>query len=84
MAYKNAVLLVQAQRRNIRKVGGIVIDHNGFQYRLTYKGGFAEYVAIDRREIGKRNYKYFGGFGAYHCVSAEQVLKMAMEKIEAA
>lgn len=82
MTYKNAMIILGTQQRNLRKVNNIRIEHNGYEYRITYVGGFGAYVAIDRREIGKRNFKYFGGIGAYNCWTADQVLTKAMELIE--
>ena len=81
MTYEYAKKFLQTQDRNIRRVNGIKIQHNGYEYRLTYKGGFASYVAIDRREIGRRNFKYFGGVGAYHCWTATQVIDLVMQEI---
>ena len=79
MTYENALIILGVQERNIRKVNGIRFTHNGYEYRITYKGGFASYVAIDRRAVGKRNFKYFGGVGAYDCWTCGQV----MEKVKA-
>lgn len=81
MTYKNAQILLGLQERNIKKVNDLRIKRNGYEYRITYKGGFSSYVAIDRREIGKRNFKYFGGVGAYGCRSAAEVLKMVIDEI---
>ena len=81
MTYKNAVILIGLQERNLQKVKDIRITYDGYEYRIDYHGGFAEYVAIDRRKIGTRNFKYFGGFGAYTCFTVGQVLDIAKEKI---
>lgn len=81
MTYKNALIIVGAQTRNLKKIRDIRVEHDGYEYRIDYRGGFAAYVAIDRREIGKRNFKYFGGFGAHDCWTAGQVLERARQKI---
>lgn len=81
MNINTAYAIVNAQDRNIKRVDGIKFVENGYEYRLTYKGGFASYVAIDRREIGKRNFKYFGGVGAYHCWNVRQVLELVKEEL---
>lgn len=78
MTYEMAKVFVGAQERRIRKIDGVRFDHKGFEYRLTYEGGFAAFVRIDRRQIDKRNFKYFSGFGAYDCLSVEE----AFEKIK--
>lgn len=81
MTYENAVAIVGAQERNLRKVNGVRFEYNGYEYRVTYRGGFAAYVAIDRRKIGTRNFKYFSGVGGYNCWTAGQVLDLVMEKV---
>lgn len=81
MTYENAKIIIGMQERNIRKVNGIRIEHNGYEYRITYRGGLSSYVAIDRRQIGKRNFKYFGGVGAYKCGTAGQVIELVMDEI---
>lgn len=55
MTYENAVSIIGAQERNIRKVNGTRFVYGGYEYRIEYRGGFAAYVAIDRRQVGKRN-----------------------------
>ena len=82
MTYKEAVAFLGAQERRIKKIDGIRFTHEGYEYRLQYKGGFASYVAIDRRQIGKRNFKYFGGVGAYNCGSLEEVMALVMKEVE--
>lgn len=83
MTYENAVLLLKAQDRNIRKVNGVKFIHNGYEYRLTYMGGFASYVGIDRRKVGKRNFKYFSGVGAYNCWKVSQVMDLVKQELPA-
>ena len=82
MTYKEAVAFLGAQERRIKKIDGVRFTHEGYEYRLQYKGGFASYVAIDRRAIGKRNFKYFGGVGAYNCWSVEEVMALVMKEVE--
>lgn len=82
MTFDEAIKLVQYQKRVLKKVNGIVIDYKGYQYRLTYFGGFSEYIGIDRRQIGKRNYKYFSGIGAWHYRSVAGAVAACMEEIE--
>ena len=82
MNYNEAVAFLKVQDRSIRKINGVRFVHNGFEYRMKYEGGFASFVAIERREVGKRNFKYFKGFGAYNCWDAKAAMKMAMDIIE--
>ena len=82
MDYNYAVRLLETQDRNIRRINGVRFFRNGYEYRLTYKGGFANYVAIDRRQNGKRNFQYYGGIGAYHCMNAVQAYELVLNEIE--
>ena len=83
-SYKDAVLLLNAQDRNIRKVNNTRFVEGGYEYRVTYRGGFASYVAIDRRKVGKRNFEYFGGVGAYNCWTVGEVMELVMDKVRKA
>ena len=82
MTYQNAVALINAQERRISKVNGTRFIHNGYEYRITYRGGFAAYVPIDRRQVGRRNFKYFSGVGASDCWTVDDVMKLIMEEVE--
>ena len=81
MTYQMACAFISAQEKRIRKVDGVRFVHKGYEYRLTYRGGFAAYVAIDRREVGKRNFKFFGGVGAYDCWTVGQVMEKVAAKV---
>lgn len=81
MTYENAKILLGLQDRNLRKINGTRFDHNGFEYRLTYEGGFASGVCIDRREIGRRNFKYFSYVGGWKCGTVNQLMDLIMEEI---
>lgn len=81
MTYENAKALIGIQERGIRKIDGVRFEHKGFEYRLTYEGGFAAFVRIDRRQVGKRNFKYYNGFGAYNYWKAEQVMEKVKELV---
>lgn len=83
MTYEIAKALVSAQERRISKINGVRFDYEGFEYRLTYEGGFTAFVRIDRRQIDKHNFKYFKGFGAYNCWNIEEVFEK-IKKIIAA
>lgn len=74
MTYENAKIILGLQNRNIRKVNGVRFVRDGYEYRITYFGGFAAYVGIDRRQLGKRNFKYFGGVSASDCWNVGQVM----------
>ncbi|MBR2680207.1 MAG: hypothetical protein IKE23_05565 [Exiguobacterium sp.] len=78
MTLTEARQIIGAQERSLRKLDGKRFTYGGFEYRLKYMGGFASYIGIDRRAIGRRNFKYFGGIGGYKYGSASD----AMDEIE--
>ena len=82
MTYTQAVRFLDTQNRNLRKVNNTRFIHEGYEYRVTYRGGFAAYVAIDRRRVGTRNFQYFGGVGAYHCWTVGEVMDLVMKEVE--
>lgn len=82
MNYITACNLLAYQRQRIRKVDNVRFIYGKHEYRLTYRGGFAEYIGIDRREIGKRNFKYYDGFGAYNLMSAKSAIEEAINIVK--
>ena len=82
MTYTQAVNFLDRQNKNLKRVNNMRFVHNGYEYRVTYRGGFAAYVAIDRRIVGTKNFKYFSGVGAYHCWNAGEVMDLVMKEIE--
>lgn len=82
MSYTNAVYILGMQDANLRKINNFRIKKDGYEYRLTYKGGFSSYIAIDRREIGKRKFRFFGGVGAYHSATVADALDVVNKEIE--
>ena len=81
MTYKEARILLDTQNRNLRKINNYRFVHDGYEYRVVYEGGFAAFVAIHRREVGKRNFKYYKGFGAYHCLTVGEVRDMVLKEV---
>ena len=73
--------LLELQDKNLKKLDNVRIKYNGYEYKLTYHSGFVCYIGIDRRLIGKRNFKYFCGFGAYNCVNVADALEQVKERI---
>jgi len=72
--------ILKLQDNNIKKINNFRFIKDGFEYRITYRGGFTRYVAIDRRLIGKRKFEYFGGIGAYDCMNVADVLNKIQKK----
>lgn len=81
MTYKEAVLFLGAQDRKLRKINKTRFVHDGYEYRLVYEGGFAPMVSIERRQVGRRNFKYFGGVGVFDCANIEKVMSRVMERV---
>lgn len=59
MNYKDAMSILRKQEKELKKCNDLRLYHKGYEYRLKYMPGFAPCVAIDRREVGRRNFKYF-------------------------
>lgn len=81
MTYNNARNVLAMQDRNLRKINGTRFVHNGYEYRLTYEGGFTSFVCIDRRPINKRNFKYFNGVAGYNCWTVGELMELVMKEI---
>lgn len=77
MEPKRAITILELQNRELRKLNNLRFLVDGYEYRLTYRGGFAPFISIDRRKIGARKFEYFPGLDAKHFQSADQALKEA-------
>lgn len=64
MTIMEARTVIEMQERNFRQLHNTKFVHGNYEYRIRYEGGFSAFFAIQRREIGKRNFKFFGGFSA--------------------
>ena len=82
MTYTTARFVLDWQEKKVRKINNTRFIHGNYEYRIQYRGGFAMYLAIDRREIGKRNFKYFSGVGASDCVNAQQAFDKCMDEVK--
>ena len=65
MTFEDALCVIRNQSRNCKRFDGLRFTDNEYEYRLRYEGGFAMFFAIERREIGRRNFKYLDGFAAW-------------------
>lgn len=81
MTYDYAVKLLSAQHKNLKAINNIRFEHSGYEYRAKYRGGFASYVAIDRRKVGTRNFKYFSGVSACNCWTATSAMKLVYDEV---
>lgn len=81
MTYGMAKAILECQHKALKKVDNTRFVHNGYEYKVVYEGGFASFIGIYRRAVGKRNFKYFKGFGAYNCANASEVMGMVKAAI---
>jgi len=81
MTYKEALAFVGAQEKKISKVNNMRFEHDGYEYKVVYEGGFTAFVAIYRRPVGKRNFKYFGGVAVFDCMSVGEAVDKIMRRI---
>lgn len=70
MNIRIAQAIVSGQNERIRTLNGKRFTHGRYEYEIRYEGGFACFVSLWRREIGRRNFKYFKGDGCYDCMGA--------------
>ena len=83
MSYAHARVILAAQDRAVSKINGYRFLHGEYEYRLCYEGGFTCFISIERRQVGKRNFKWFHGYSAASCSSAEEALEGIMKIVEA-
>ena len=70
MNIKTAYGIINMQTARIKTLHGKRFIHKGYEYEVRYEGGFAAFVALYRRELGKRNFKFYKGEGCYDCLGA--------------
>lgn len=75
MDIKTARAIIGIQERRIRSLNNRKFTYGGYEYEIRYEGGFAVIVSLYRREIGRRNFKYYRGIGCYDCGSADEALQ---------
>ena len=75
MRIETARGIIGLQNARIRTLNKKRFEHKGYEYEIRYEGGFAAFVSLYRREIGKRNFKYFNGTGCYECIGAADAFK---------
>ena len=66
--------IINMQNARIKTLHGTRFIHGRYEYEVRYEGGFATFVSLWRRELGKRNFKYFRGEGCYDCIGAASAL----------
>lgn len=76
----NKNIVVKLNDRRLSSIRNIKFTYGKHEYRVNYMGGFAE---IERREIGKRNFEYFGAVDDYKYYTAQDIMNAAIEMIVA-
>lgn len=66
--------MIKVQRENLRKVHNTRFIIGEREYRITYVGGLSEYISVDARNIGDRNFKCYTGFAGYKFRTADEVV----------
>jgi len=74
--------LIQSQNKSLRSLNGMRFIRGGYEYRLAFHGGFAAYVSVDRRAVGKRNFSDFGFVPVYDCLSANGGFEKVMALLD--
>lgn len=74
MTAMRATAILSQQEKNLRKLNNLRFVKGGYEYKLAYEGGISCYFSIHRRQVGKRNFKYYTGFGAWKCWTAKEAL----------
>ena len=83
MTYKNAQIIIGLQNKKINALNGEKFTIGNYEYRFMIKSGFYIYVGLDRREVGRRRYKFYGGFNGTGYINATQVIDAAIEYVNA-
>jgi len=78
MTIQTARAILGTQDKRVRALNGKRFVINGYEYRLTYCGGFATTVKVDRRKVGRRNFGWYITVGCHDCYGADD----AFEKIQ--
>ena len=81
MNYSMAKIILEYQDQQIRKVDGFRLKGGGYEYRIVYEGGFSAFVRIDRRQVGRRVFRYFAGVSAADCRDYSDVMHLVREEI---
>lgn len=77
-----ARVILATQNARISKLNNKRFVYKDFEYRLLYEGGFAPAITIERRQIGKRNFKYFDLVDVSRCYGQNGAMQLVMNEIE--
>lgn len=75
-----AKTIVAIQEKRLSAIKDTRFVCGKYEYRANYEGGFACYIAVDRREIGRRNFKYFTGIAGYKYATAQDAINAIIDK----
>ena len=77
-----ARVILATQNARISKLNNKRFVHKDYEYRLLYEGGFVPVITIERRQIGKRNFKYFDLVDVSRCYGQNGAMELVMNEIE--
>lgn len=66
--------IMESANKRLKKFNNVRFVDGNFEYRIKYSGGFVHLVDIDRREIGKRNFKYYTCFCGDDCLTIQDII----------
>jgi len=78
---------ILALKKELKKINNTHVDVGDMEYRIEYRGGIAEYIAIFGRKKDENRkaglpYRFIDGFEAYTMVSKDQALEKAKSIIQ--
>lgn len=73
--------MMNAQKEALKSLNNYKFTQDGYEYRLVYNGGVAEFVSIYGRRVGTEAYKYISGFEGYDLYSREDAIAEAKKII---
>lgn len=76
-----ARVILATQNARIRKLNNKRFVYNNFEYRLLYEG-VVPAITIERRQIGKRNFKYFDMVDVSRCYGQSEAMELVMNEIK--
>ena len=75
--------ILACQRYELRHIDGLRIIHNRYEYRVKYEYHWTiPFAVIDRREVGRRNFKCFHSVELSNCRTVDDAVNFIEAAIE--
>ena len=81
MNISTAMAILSIQDKSLRKANNKRLKYGNHEYRIRYNPGFAPTITIERRENGKRNFKYYELVDVSDCVGYYTAMDLVRERI---